>query len=270
MDTNLKDKPAETVGDLVDALPAPRSARVPALATNPNANLLQLAIEQGRDLPTLERLMDLSERWEANNARKAFVAAMAAFKADPPTMIKNKKANFGQGKAAYTFAGLDQIAAVIGAALAKHGLSAQWRTDQAEGRVRVTCTLRHELGHSEETSLEAPADSSGSKNPIQAVGSTITYLSKYTLLSITGLAASDQDDDGAAAGNGETITAEQRAKLIELFHEASALVDADKLQARFFKRFKIDRLDDLPQSMFDDAKAALVETINANSKNKVA
>ncbi len=267
MDTATVIKQPETVGEILDKLPATRNApAAPLVAGNPHANLLQLAIEQGRDLATLERLMDLQERWEVNQARKAFVAAMAAFKADPPTIVKNKKANYGQGKAAYEFAGLDQIAAVIGAALAKHGLSASWRTEQLEGgRVRVTCSLRHELGHSEETSLEAGADTTGSKNPIQAVGSTITYLSKYTLLALTGLAASDQDDDGAAGGvdMGLAITDDQKRILVDMMREAGADVP------RFLAVLKVGSIDALPAKDFQRAKDLLQQKINA-TKQKAA
>jgi len=83
----------------------------------------------------------------------------------------------------------------ITAELSKHGLSASWRTEQ-NGQIKVTCRISHSMGHYEETSLSADADTSGSKNAIQAVGSTITYLERYSLLAITGLATEDQDNDG--------------------------------------------------------------------------
>ena len=45
----------------------------------------------------------------------------------------------------------------------------------------MTCVVSHRLGHSEENTLTAGRDESGNKNNIQAVGSTITYLQRYTL-----------------------------------------------------------------------------------------
>jgi hypothetical protein len=51
------------------------------------------------------------------------------------------------------------------------------------------------------------ADATGNKNPVQQIGSTVTYLQRYTLLAATGLATSDSDDDGrggAAASQGIT------------------------------------------------------------------
>ena len=36
------------------------------------AELLRIAINNGADLDRLEKLMDMQERWEANEARKAY------------------------------------------------------------------------------------------------------------------------------------------------------------------------------------------------------
>ena len=44
---------------------------LPAQAVTP-MQMLQIAVEQGADLDRLEKLMDMQERWEANEARKAF------------------------------------------------------------------------------------------------------------------------------------------------------------------------------------------------------
>ena len=67
-----------------------------APAVTPMA-MLQLAIEKGAGLEQLEKLMALQERWEANEARKAFVAAKAAFKQEPLRITKNKTVSFGRG-----------------------------------------------------------------------------------------------------------------------------------------------------------------------------
>ena len=84
----------------------------------------------------------------------------------------------------------------IGKGLAEHGLSHSWSTEQIGSAIAVTCILTHEQGHSERTTLSGEADTSGNKNAIQAIGSAVTYFERYTLMSITGLAALDSDDDG--------------------------------------------------------------------------
>jgi hypothetical protein len=159
--------------------------------------LIQLAVQQGAGIEQLERLMALQERWQANEARQAFVQAMNAFKANPPTIHKNKHVKFGQTE--YDHATLDHVTDAITHGLSAHGISHRWDVEQKEARIKVTCVLTHELGHSEKVSLEGPADTSGSKNAIQAIGSAVTYLQRYTLLSATGLAASNGDNDGAGS-----------------------------------------------------------------------
>jgi hypothetical protein len=159
--------------------------------------LIQTALTKGANIDQLERLMGLQERWEANRARRAFVSAMTAFKADPPEILKNKNVSFGQ--TSYDHATLDHVCKQVTHGLSKHGISHRWRIEQVQGTISVTCILTHDLGHSEETTLVAGADQSGSKNAIQAIGSAVTYLERYTLLAATGLAPKNGDDDGRGA-----------------------------------------------------------------------
>jgi hypothetical protein len=116
-----------------------------------------------------------------------------------------------------------RLAAVVDAvvaSLSNHGLSHRWDTKQEGNLITVTCIITHKLGHSERTPLSASPDTSGSKNGIQAIGSTVTYLQRYTLMAATGLAASDQDDDGNAGRAGEpTIDDKQSADLEALMEE---------------------------------------------------
>ena len=156
--------------------------------------MLNMAVSQGADLDKLEKLMALQERFEKNEARKAFSEALTSFKAEPLTIDKDKHVKFGQTE--YNHATLGNVTNIIGAALSRHGLSYRWNTEQNEGKIKVSCVLMHVKGHSESISLEAVADTSGAKNGIQAIGSTVSYLQRYTLLAITGTATQEQDDDG--------------------------------------------------------------------------
>ena len=114
--------------------------------------------------------------------------------------------------------------------------------------IRVTCVLSHILGHSERVTLQASPDQSGGKNNIQAVGSTVTYLERYTLLAVTGLATAEQDDDGGYVG---FITADQKAELVALQQETKADT------AKFLAYLGVESLDVLPAKRFQQAKQAL-------------
>ena len=242
---------SQAVATTIELQPAPQPPRLPAVVTP--AQMLQIAIEKGADLEVMQRLMDLQDRWEANEARKAFVAAKAAFKAEPIKIAKNKRVRYstGKGDTEYDHATLDHVANAVGPNLAKHSLTYSWKTEQGDGGViRVTCILTHVLGHSEQVTLSGSPDQSGGKNNIQAVGSTVTYLQRYTLLSILGMATTEQDDDGQAASR-DPISPEQKDELIALIED----VGADT--PRFLAFFKVASLDDLPASKFNDARAML-------------
>lgn len=159
-------------------------------------DLLRIAVTQGADIEKLKQLMDLQERWEKNEARKAFVAAMAKFKANPPTITKNKRVHFDTTKGAcdYSHATLDHVCDEVTKGLSAVGIAHTWKLKQDKDLITVICVLTHELGHSEETQLFGLPDNSGSKNAIQSIGSTVTYLQRYTLLSACGLAASNDTD----------------------------------------------------------------------------
>jgi hypothetical protein len=161
-------------------------------------SMLNMAVSQGADLDKLEKLMALQERYEANEARKAFTKALSDFKAVGVSIDKDKHVKYGNTE--YNHATLGNICNIIGSELSKFGLSYRWNTEQNDGKIKVTCVLMHILGHSESVSLESGADSSGSKNAIQAIGSTVSYLQRYTLLAITGTATQEQDDDGESFG----------------------------------------------------------------------
>ena len=175
----------------------PIKQAVQQLAITP-MQMLQIAVQQNADLAKLEQLMALQERWEKNEARRAYVVAINAFKADAPALTKNKHVKFGTTE--YDHATLDKVCEIVGKALSGHGLSHRWEVEQKEPMITVTCVITHEKGHAERVQMQATADASGSKNSIQAIGSTVTYLQRYTLLAATGLAAKGQDDDGIGAG----------------------------------------------------------------------
>lgn len=178
----------------------PTTHKAPAVrqdyAVTAPSDLLRMAVEQGADLDRLERLMALQERWEAGEAKKKFAAAFAAFKAEAVTIIKNKLVSDGPLKGKKHAVLADAVNAAT-PALSRHGLSTAWSlTKDDKDWMEVTCTLSHEGGHSESVSMGGPPDTGPGRNAMQARGSTKTYLERYTLTAILGLAAQDADDDG--------------------------------------------------------------------------
>jgi len=165
------------------------------------------ASDPAYDVEKLKALLAVKREWEQDEARKAFVVALAKFKENPPEILKNVQVDYANskgGRTKYKHAGLDQVSGVIGKALSAVGIAHRWNVEPYEGnRIKVTCILTHILGHSESVSLVASPDESGGKNSIQAVGSTTEYLRRYTLLAASGVAVKGPDDD---ARGGQAFT----------------------------------------------------------------
>jgi hypothetical protein len=217
-------------------------------------DMLGRAVDQGASIEVLERLMALQERHAANEARKAFNLAIAAAKAEIPVIKKTRKVDFtpkNGGRVAYDHEDLGEIAATIDPILSQHGLSYRFRTSQSEGGlITVACILSHRDGHSEENSLSAGRDESGSKNNIQAVGSTQTYLQRYTLKAALGLAAAKDDDAQKASASG-AISDEEAETLRKLVAESKAEIGG------FLAFYGAESLSDFPKARFNDAAGML-------------
>jgi hypothetical protein len=216
---------------------------------SPNAMIIK-AMDKGYAPELIEKMMNLQERYDKSIAKKAYVSAMADFKKNPPKIEKDRHVqyNTSKGTVDYRHASLANVTEKISSALGENGLSASWITDQQNENIKVTCTITHELGHSESTSLSGAADLSGSKNAIQAVGSTISYLQRYTLLALTGLATHDMDDDGQSLEQKELITEDQVTELNDLIEETKTLPKA------FLRSYNRKSLSDFTQDDYESAK----------------
>lgn len=202
-----------------------------ALAIRTPAQLIEMAVAKGSTADELGKLMELQLRWEANEARLAYIAAMKKFKESAPEIIKTAKVRYenkDKSWTEYNHAELDIITLSIGESLKQVGITHSWRTSEGlNARIIVTCVLTHEQGHSEDVAtLAGPPDASGGKNNIQAIGSTTTYLQRYTLLAGTGLAAKGQDNDGATDG----LTVEGVQDYLITFQDSR---DTEELQRSF-------------------------------------
>jgi len=222
----------------VTPLPQPVRAVTPM-------DMIDRALVSGAAPETLERLLALQERWEAGQARKAFDAAIAEAKAEIPIVGKNATGHNNK-----RYADFAAYAAALKPILAKHGLSYRFRTAQTD-KISVTCILSHRDGHSEESSLSGPADASGSKNAIQAIGSTLTYLQRYTLVQALGLAAGD-DDDGKIGGVPEGfITPDQADTLRKLIEETGTDIE------RFCTYLGVESVPEIAAGQFQRAVTSL-------------
>jgi hypothetical protein len=189
-----------------------------------------------------KRRMDKEDKEAA--AKHAMDAALTKFRGFNVIVPKTKEVNMvsrngGQGPT-FKQSEFDVVCSMLSPALSECGLSFRhdmrfdvrdWKADGSNPAipagtaitipwVYVTCFLTHSDGHEIRLDLDGPPDTSGSKNPLQEMQSTASYLKRQSLLAITGTATGGEDDENrmrpraAAAGQADN-KADARAELIQ-------------------------------------------------------
>lgn len=226
---------------------------IPALSES--AAIIQVieraAMNPNVDIDKMERLLQMQERIMERQAKAAYDAAYADMQNDLPEIVERGGIKDRNGNVQSKYALWEDINEAIKPVLAKHGFGISFRTGQHDGRIVVTGVLSHRDGHREETTMELPTDTSGSKNAVQAVGSSTSYGKRYTAQALLNLTSRGEDDDGQAAGT-KAITAEQRNELQTIIEKIGGDV------ATFCQWAKVDSLAAIPDKFFDKAKQALV------------
>jgi len=238
--------------------------------TGPLAAITQ-ALRDGATPDVLKQMMELQRDYERDEARKAFIAAFAAARAEIKPIRKTETASFDSRRTGehteYVFEDMAKIAEYVDPILARHGLSYSFEAKQADGMMlTITCVLEHVQGGSRRAAFTAGHDTSGSKNPVQALGSTATYLERYTLKAVLGLAAG-KDDDAQGAGRAAPepeplIDAEQYRYLKDKIEEAGTT------EAKLLYVVDAKDLESLTQAQFREAKAQLLRKIEKNKKGQ--
>jgi len=237
----------------------PPKTRTRKASKRPNqSELVKIALEGGADVALIEKIIDFQQDLNRTEAVQAFNTAMVSFKKSAPEIIKNAPVDYttSEGsKIAYDYATLDNVCRAIDDSLAEVGVSYRWKTGRTnENDVVVTCVLFHEGGHSVDTSLFAAPDGSGHKNPVQAISSTVSYLERYTLLAVTGVAVAGLDSDSNSL-KVNTISGQQASNIIQL------ISDVGLTRKKFFKFcegwLNVSKIEDIPESEFDAVLSAL-------------
>ena len=218
-----------------------RSASL-AKVVEPDSSLLNVmerfATNPNLDADKIEKLFNIfidgQRKMRVMNDEQEFAHQMAEFKKNPPEIVKNRMAAMrskdGTKSWNVPFADLDAYCKDAMPALAERGITWSFPFSEANGLITVSCILRYGLYNHTPTTLSAPPDDSGAKNGIQAKGSTISYLERYTFCGATGLTAAMPDNDG----NGSSMSPEERDKYITAIASApdSKALDAVYLSAK--------------------------------------
>ena len=173
--------------------------------------LIDKAIEKDIDVDKFAKLVDIVKMLENGKAKRDFYEALSNFQGEVPPIKKLSRADMGYGKPKYNYAEFGEIVTTIQEPLKRHGLSYHFEignepvvTKGEKGEdiivefVAVTCTVAHKSGYEKNTTMSVQKDAGAGKSNVQAVGSTITYLKRYTLLALLGIGTADPDDDAVS------------------------------------------------------------------------
>lgn len=212
-----------------------------AIAPVSPMDLLQLAINREGSIDVIERLAKLQMEMMDRDAKVAFTQAFEEFRRNVPPIVKDSAIIVNQQERG-KYAKLDKICGVLNPALLQVGITTRWKTRMADnGNVLVTCFLRHRLGHEEEGStLGAAPDNSGSKNAVQACGSTVSYLERYTLVASCGIAIKDQDNVDSGTAPEDVLDIKEYAPLMDAIQGAGTVGEVTAAYIRALKASKND------------------------------
>lgn len=232
------------------------------------ASLIEVIANAARnpqvDIDKMERLFAMQERLLAQQAKAEFVGAKVAMAPLIPAInmrgrIVIKDKNSGEITQETPFARFEDIHEAVMPILTEHGFDLSFKNGLApDGKVRVTTILSHVSGHSEETYFDLPHDSSGSKNAVQAVGSSTSYAKRYGVLSILNIRVAGEDDDATTAIVPAAISVKQYDELQRLL--TNTQTDAGRFESYLRKAGKLGQkgdLSDLPLGHYEFAHAAL-------------
>lgn len=191
-------------------LPEQRRTAVAAISSDTSimAVISRAAADPACDIDKLERLMAMHERMQARDAQAEFNAAMAAMQSDIPS-IAERGAIVVNGQKRSDYATFEDINDVIKPIMQIHGFAITFKVENMAAGLSVTGILMHRAGHRESTAMLLPLDTSGSKNAVQAVGSSTSYGKRYVMSALLNLTTRGEDDDGHAAVPTANITAAQ-------------------------------------------------------------
>ena len=214
------------------------------------------AADPKTDVVKMAALVEMYERLKAQQAKVAYMAALSRMQPELPLIGRRGEIKNKTGGVQSRYALWEDIVTVTTPILSKHGFALSFRTVSNNGQLSITGVLSHAEGHSEETSLPLPMDTSGSKNDVQAVGSSVSYGKRYTASALLNLRAGEEDDDGQQGQKVELISEAQVADLNALLTETNS----DK--AKFLTYIKAPSLESIPVTAF----VGVVELLKAKRR----
>lgn len=227
------------------------------------AVISRAAADPSVDIDKMERLLSMQERMVARQAESEFAAALAIMQTELPSVGERGGIRDKSNRIQSTYALWEDINAAIKPVLSRHGFALSFRIDCSNG-IAVTGVLSHRCGHSESTTINLPSDTTGSKNAVQAVASSVSYGKRYTAGALLNITSHGEDDDAFQAAPLE-LNEVQVAAITDLATEVGADLPNFLAYLASVAKRRISTINEIPQVMYEEAKALLEQKRRASA-----
>lgn len=186
----------------------------------------------------LEKKIDSKPEYKLISRSESIVElskAFALFQAEVINPLNSTVNSFFKNK----YATLADVLNEVRPALAKHGLSVLQMPSGNDGLVQLTTLIMHTSGEWIETE---PMIMRPEKGTPQGIGSCLTYLRRYSLSSILGVASEDDDDGNEASKPDDKPKAKSPSKKAPVKNELKELI------AEIVEKAKTLQLGSVPQN----------------------
>jgi hypothetical protein len=219
---------------------------------NSPAVMLQMAMDKGIDLEKLEKIIELQERYEANQAKKAYAQDFASAQAEIQPVAKKSLNPQTHSK----YADLSGVIEVSQPIYTKYGFSVifyEGETTKTD-HMRLYADVFHRLGHKETYYYDAPLETTGIKGNAMMTrqhgkASSVSYSRRYLMCMIWNI--STKDNDGNAPAEEVKIDENKVAIINGLITELA--VDMPK----FLEFMSVEKVEDINAKDFAKAKLML-------------
>lgn len=240
------------------------SGELVPLATDPMA-MVARALEKGIDGAMLQQFMDLADRYEANEARKAYAQDMVRCQKAMPAVVATSVND--QTDSVYPKVGV--IIRAITPIYTKHGFSVSFGEGVAakEEDMRIAARVLHKLGHYEDFFYDLPPDTTGpqgtvNKTMIHGKASSTTYGQGRLLRMIFNIGILEGDDDGnAAGGDVPGRISEEQALVLD-----SLVTENELNHAGIQREFRIAGWPQLAANKFDKVHSRITQLIESRNR----
>lgn len=180
------------------------------------ASMMHAIIEKGitaENVSALEGLSKLLERQQDKQAEQEFNRAFAQLQNEIPAVRADKDVSMGNGSG-YSYCSYEEILKQAQPIMTRHGFAVKFSQDLSDGKVKVTCKLIHEGGHSEENNYSVRVSAKGApgmnETKMDASASTVAQREAFCdALNIVRRGREEQDE----RMQGDSITGAQAVEL---------------------------------------------------------